>query len=163
MTETIEDAPPRSMPPQILVVGVDYSETGEKALHHALHLAANNPMARVHVVSVCLGSRPRVRLNTPEETRTVTVDEATAYLQQYVREQVAEFRTAGGELHDHQLVTHLRVGAPAQELCEVGREHHADLMLLGTHGRRGITRLLVGSVAEAVASEARCPVFVVKQ
>lgn len=148
--------------PKSMVVGVDYSDTGERALHHAFTLAAGDGESRVHVVSVCLGSRPRVRLNLPEETKSVTVDEATEHLVLYVRRQLEAFRTSGAVLADDQVVTHLRVGAPAKELCEVGGEQDADLILVGTHGRKGISRLLLGSVAEAVASEAHCPVFVVK-
>jgi len=56
----------------------------------------------------------------------------------------------------------LLVGDPATVLVEAADEENADLIVLGTHGRTGLTRLLMGSVAEAVVRRAKCPVLVVK-
>lgn len=50
-------------------------------------------------------------------------------------------------------------GDPAPEILHVADEVHADLIVLGTHGRRGLSRLLLGSVAEQVIRRARCPVI----
>ena len=55
----------------------------------------------------------------------------------------------------------LREGPPAQELLAAAREWHAALLVLGTHGRSGVTRLLLGSTAEAVLRHAPCPVVIV--
>jgi nucleotide-binding universal stress UspA family protein len=53
-------------------------------------------------------------------------------------------------------------GDPADEILEVAKESGADLIVLGTHGRRGLGRLLLGSVAEQVVRKAPCPVVTVK-
>ena len=54
----------------------------------------------------------------------------------------------------------MRVGEPAETILAVARERGADLIVLGTHGRSGLERLLKGSVAEAVLAEAPCGVFI---
>lgn len=53
-------------------------------------------------------------------------------------------------------------GDPALEICEVARQAGHDLIVMGTHGRTGLTRLFLGSVAERVIREAPCPVLVVR-
>ena len=53
----------------------------------------------------------------------------------------------------------LELGAPAEEILRVASEEHPDLIVIGTHGRSGLKRLLLGSVAEAVVRRASCPVI----
>lgn len=56
----------------------------------------------------------------------------------------------------------LMEGDAATEILRIADETHADLILLGTHGRTGLGRLLMGSVAEQVVRRATCPVLTVK-
>ena len=56
----------------------------------------------------------------------------------------------------------LRGGAPADSLLDWSREQAYDLIVMGTHGRRGVSHLVSGSVAEAVLRHAFCPVLTVK-
>lgn len=56
----------------------------------------------------------------------------------------------------------LREGDPVAEILRVAEESKCDLIVMGTHGRRGAARLLMGSVAEHVVRKAACPVLVVK-
>jgi nucleotide-binding universal stress UspA family protein len=53
-------------------------------------------------------------------------------------------------------------GDPAEEIVRYGRDAGADLIVMGTHGRTGLERLLLGSVAEKVLRDASCSVLVVK-
>jgi nucleotide-binding universal stress UspA family protein len=53
-------------------------------------------------------------------------------------------------------------GDPAAEIVDYAREASMDLIVMGTHGRTGLERLLMGSVAEKVMREAPCSVLVVK-
>jgi nucleotide-binding universal stress UspA family protein len=52
--------------------------------------------------------------------------------------------------------------SPADEITKYAREVHADIVVVGTHGRGGVSRLLMGSVAELVVRNAPCPVLVVR-
>lgn len=54
------------------------------------------------------------------------------------------------------------LGTPAGKILSVAEEQNVDLIVMGTHGRTGFGRLLMGSVAEAVVRRAACPVLIVK-
>jgi len=58
---------------------------------------------------------------------------------------------------------HADEGAPAEVICRVALETGCDLIVMGTHGRRGLRRKLLGSVAEEVGRRATCPVASVRQ
>lgn len=61
--------------------------------------------------------------------------------------------------YEHRLAT----GDPATEIVRRAKEEDVDLIVMGTHGRTGIRRMLMGSVAEAVVRRAECPVFSFKE
>jgi universal stress protein A len=56
----------------------------------------------------------------------------------------------------------LCIGEPTLEIVKAAKEWPADLIVIGSHGRSGFSRILLGSVAEAVIREAPCPVLVVR-
>jgi nucleotide-binding universal stress UspA family protein len=56
----------------------------------------------------------------------------------------------------------LLVGDEASEINRFAKENDADLIVMGTHGRTGLVRLLMGSVAEMVLRHASCPVLTIK-
>jgi nucleotide-binding universal stress UspA family protein len=56
----------------------------------------------------------------------------------------------------------LAEGDPAAEILRAAREESCDLIVMGTQGRTGLARLIMGSVAETVARQAPCPVLTVK-
>ena len=77
------------------------------------------------------------------------------------REELPAF-TRGEEfegLDVEDLVAH---GEPAAEIVRAAREHDAGLIVISSHGRTGLGRILFGSTAEAVVRHAHCPVLVVK-
>lgn len=57
----------------------------------------------------------------------------------------------------------LLVGDPASAIVDLAESENVDLIVMSTHGRRGLTRVLMGSVAEVVVRRAKCPVLTVKQ
>ena len=60
--------------------------------------------------------------------------------------------------HEH----HYLRGAVAEEIMRFAQYRDADLIVMGTHGRKGVARFLMGSVAEEVLRRAKCPVSVVR-
>jgi nucleotide-binding universal stress UspA family protein len=56
----------------------------------------------------------------------------------------------------------VREGAPAEAIVRAAVEERADLIVIGTHGRSGLDRLLMGSVADRVVRRAPCPVMTVR-
>ena len=63
-----------------------------------------------------------------------------------------------GVRYEHRLA----VGNPAEEIVRIARKEHVDLIVMGTHGRSGLGRLVMGSVAESVLRQAPCPVMTCK-
>ena len=63
-----------------------------------------------------------------------------------------------GISYEHRIL----LGDPAPEIVKLAEEEKVDLIVLGTHGRTGLSRLLMGSVAEHVVRRADCPVLTVK-
>jgi nucleotide-binding universal stress UspA family protein len=66
-------------------------------------------------------------------------------------------RISGGEVRSA-----LLTGFPATEIVRFARDGHYDLVVMGTHGRTGLSRLVLGSVAEHTVRDAHCPVLVVR-
>lgn len=56
----------------------------------------------------------------------------------------------------------VKFGTPATEIAKFAEEHHTDLIVLPSHGRTGLARLMIGSVAERVVRLAHCPVLVMR-
>jgi nucleotide-binding universal stress UspA family protein len=57
----------------------------------------------------------------------------------------------------------LSIGDPAGEIVRLARDEKAEMVVMGTHGRTGMTRLLMGSVAEAVVRRSPCPVLIYRE
>jgi len=62
----------------------------------------------------------------------------------------------------HAPLEFIHVGKPASEIIRTAKEWPADVIVIGSHGRHGIQRALLGSVAEAVMRHAPCPVLVIR-
>jgi nucleotide-binding universal stress UspA family protein len=152
--------------PKIIVVGVDYSDTSELALAHALEIASTGPRAEVHVVHVATTFHPLVGVeHTPETMPPVPKpDETLRDLADHVDRRLERFmsrRDASFPLPER-VVLHVRYDSPAQEIALLARDLDAQLVIVGTHGRRGLSRVLLGSVAEGVVRLSPCPVLVVR-
>ena len=144
------------MPPYLrILVPVDGSEPSNKALAAALQIARDS------------GGRVRL-LHCVDELAATLGDEPQGHLHQRLRQQgeqvlhdAAEVARSSGVAND----THL-VDRPAQRLGQSVADEatgwHADLVVTGTHGRRGIDRLLLGSGAEQIVRLAPTPVLVVR-
>jgi nucleotide-binding universal stress UspA family protein len=144
-----------------ILVGIDFSELGKVALEHAFEVADGTPAAEPHVVYVAGAFGPLVRLELGEDVKTVSLQEASQYLMRYVEQQVERYEQNRQPMFAR-TVTHLRVGAAAHEILKLARELGAELIIVGTHGRHGLRRLLVGSVAEELIRHADCPVLIAR-
>ena len=134
-----------------VVVATDGSESVKRAVDVALDLAGRFG-AEVHALSVVDASEVDASPEQlREELRTALETTADAALA------TVEDRT------DKQVITAVRQGRPANEICEYAREVDADLVATGTRGRHGENRLLLGSVAERVVRTSPVPVLTVRQ
>lgn len=153
------------MKPQIIVVGVDFSEASELAVQQAFLLAAERQNAEVHLVNVVQTYGTQVTYEMPVDASALavlTITEARTRFRTYADEALARFKAAHPGRGFTRVVAHLRFDAIAEEISQLAADLEADLVLVGTHGRRGLSRLLLGSSAEAVVRLAPCPVLVVR-
>jgi hypothetical protein len=98
---------------------------------------------------------------SPGIPRQAAVDAFVRHLEQKVvdvRERLGSAATG----RFPRVIPHLRFEVPSQEIAQLAADVEADLVVVGTHGRRGMSRVLIGSVAEAVVRLAPCPVFVAR-
>ncbi len=154
--------------PYVIVVGVDYSPASDLALQRAFELASAQPHVEVHVVNVVRLYGTQALIDGPNDPRgfvSVSLADATTQVGRYVDERWQAFRaerTDARPAGSGRVLSHLRLEAPAEEIAQLAADLDADLVVVGTHGRTGIARMLLGSVAEAVVRLAPCPVFVVR-
>jgi nucleotide-binding universal stress UspA family protein len=153
------------MKPQIIVVGVDFSEASELAVQQAFLQAAQRQNAEVHLVNVVQTYGTQVTYEMPVDASALavlTIAEARKRFRTYADEALARFKAQHPDKGFTRVVAHLRFDAIAEEISQLAADLEADLVIIGTHGRRGLSRLLLGSTAEATVRLAPCPVLVVR-
>jgi nucleotide-binding universal stress UspA family protein len=152
----------------VIVAGVDQSESGDRALEHALRLGAAHGSSEVHAISVvsflssASGAAEYALANL---FPGIPLEQAYAELERHVERKLEVLRERlTPQLAEHlpRTVCHIRVDAPAKEIAQLAADIEADLVIVGTHGRRGVARALLGSVAETTVRLAPCPVMVVR-
>jgi universal stress protein A len=141
----------------IIVVGFDFSELGEMALNKAILLAGHN-RAELHVVHVTVPIGPAYTMDGVYPRLAPTTQDVEKSVIDRVRHRLEAIADKGIDA----AIVHVKSGDVATDICDVGRELEADLIVVGTHGRQGVVRLLLGSVAEGVVRAASCPVLVVR-
>ncbi len=139
------------LPKQCVLAPIDFSDESIEAIDTALTLAGD--AARVHVVHVL----PDL---DPAEPGVIwsTIDNATraAHAEQAIRERLADAKYQGLQIH-------VDFGDPGHEIAQRAEDVKADLIVLPSHGRTGLRRLLIGSTAERVVRLAHCPVLVLRK
>jgi nucleotide-binding universal stress UspA family protein len=143
-----------------IVVGVDYSSLSALALGAALDIASSRD-ARVHVIAVAQGEGPRLPEELKADEREHFIDEAQKTLEAFLTRELAGLERPA-RVNREQILDSVDVGDPAERILALAEEVHADLIVVGTTGRRGLEHLVLGSVAETVLRNAHCPVLVVR-
>jgi nucleotide-binding universal stress UspA family protein len=140
--------------PRNIVVPIDLDDPAAQVLDYAVALAAKLD-AKLHVLHVV--PWPLLGVEIPIAVTETAMDEIMARKQQAFDELVAA-HTAKLPLGSAML----KAGDARTAILTAAEELRADLIVMGTHGRRGVSRLVLGSVAESVARTARCPVLLVR-
>ncbi len=135
-----------------VLVPTDGSSEDERAIEHALELAATHG-ATVVAVSVV---NTAGYTGLPMETAMEGISEMMWEKSQAAVDRVSEL--ASGTVEVETVVVR---GVPHREILGVASRRDCDLIVMGTHGRGGLNRLLLGSVAEAVLRNASIPVLAV--
>jgi nucleotide-binding universal stress UspA family protein len=140
-----------------ILVGVDYSDQSVFAVDEALRHATSVPATRLVPVLVLHPSTVSGAPDAAEVTRELLDRSIDNLLQLIVMR-----ATAIGVATPATVEPRVRFGTAADELLDVSRELAADLIAIGTHSRRGLAHLVIGSVAEEVMRKAACSVLVAR-
>lgn len=146
-----------SYPPEQILVGTDFSEQAERAFAYAARMAADTG-ARLHVAFIGMVSLQLMPFGAEGSWRGAGDWSAE-------QKAAAELRLA--ELissldSDIDASMHYVEGPAAAMLTELAIDYEVDLLVVGSHGRTGVGRALLGSVAERTVRHAPCAVLVVR-
>lgn len=145
-------------PTRKILVGVDFTELGERALRSAFALASAAGDTQVHALWV----RPGLE-GVPVTARKVEhLDEEIERLRAHVDATLDAWLREHGDAPVPEVSVHETTGAPAAALVRYAAALRAGLIVVGTRGRRGLSRAILGSVAGEVVERASCPVLVVR-
>ncbi|MEM6598944.1 MAG: universal stress protein [Cyanobacteria bacterium P01_C01_bin.69] len=159
----------RSIPFQTIMVAIDSTEVSHKAFNKAVSIAKalDAKLLITHVLSFRDADSPRPihSYSTPD---TIVIDEAihqqyqrdwNAYVEHYealLKQKIEEAQAEGVEAESMQ-----PQGATGRVLCKVARTSEVDLLVVGSHQRRGISELMMGSTSNYIMHHAPCSVLVV--
>jgi nucleotide-binding universal stress UspA family protein len=148
----VEGADPAALDGGRIVVPDDLTDAASRAITEAARLARplGAELEVVHVVEDAYVPSPYGALAAPRADYAALVPRVEAAL---------EARAAGAGVPVRPAVRH---GEAAAEIAACAREGGAALIVMASHGRQGLDRVLMGSVAEAVVRRAPCPVLVVR-
>jgi nucleotide-binding universal stress UspA family protein len=134
-----------------ILVGVDFSDSSAGAMYHGLALAERMgaTLHLVHIAPANMTAPTDLGLNVPSEFADA----------QEARERLERLRGMIGGKVDVEL--HLRMGEPVSGLISAIRELRPDMVVVGSHGRGAVMRMLLGSVSTELTRRSPVPVLVV--
>ena len=134
---------------------VDHSDCSKEALKYAVSFAIkdNSKLYLLHVIDICAFDES-INAMTPQ----IPDDETLAQLKTKLLDCIPE------EMRDDMNVEALVVqGIPFVEIISTAKRNDVDMIVLGSHGRTGISHMMMGSVSEKVVRKAPCPVLTVRK
>jgi len=134
---------------------LDFSEIAPKALEYAVFMAIshNAELQLLNVVDQLHGFDSfQILALTPNEIAERMETQAN----QNLSNMISQIKERVG------IKKAVRHGKASVEIIEMAREMQADIIIMGSHGRTGLSHVLIGSVAEAVVRHAGCPVLVIR-
>ena len=140
-----------------ILVPTDFSDFAAHAYNWALELAANCK-AKI----VLFHATPTMsHIAFPESVYYPDLARIEGELIADAEKRVVEFAAKKGT-SAVPVETRVTVGEAVWEICRMAEQEHADLIIMGSHGRTGLSHVVLGSVAERVVRHASCPVLVVR-
>lgn len=142
-----------NIPPKKILVATDFSETAEAATDYAVGLAKQ---LGAELVLVHAYEMPTYAFPEGVVIQAELVDRLAKVSEEALASAVKERAKSGVKI-----TSVLRSGTPWREVCDVAEKENVDLLVIGTHGRRGIARMILGSVAERIVRTSKRPVLTV--
>jgi universal stress protein A len=145
--------------PTKILVPTDFSEFSDKALKQALDIAKqyNAKVFLLHVIHEVLHQCVMDYCITGEQIERIKVQMMGA-ARESLQKQIGKFPLA----REVQVVTDIKVGVPYEAILKEEEEREIDLIVIGSLGRTGVAKYIIGSVARNVLKGAKCPVLLEK-
>lgn len=140
------------MTPKNILVPIDFSQASERALDYACAVAEKLG-ATINLVNALGAGLPELNTTLSDAMFQEMREGHRATLAKYADPRRA--LCAFGELV-------VKDGDPRDVILEVAESLKVDLIIMGTHGRRGLARMFLGSVAEDVSRRSQCPILLVR-
>jgi len=137
-----------------IVLAVDGSEVSKNAAKHAIELAKSTggELIAVHIV-------PPIDATNVESFHPEMLLDGLRKEGEKILSEVKDLASQKGV----NIETRVEDGIPYERICELAEARDADIIVMGSHGRTGIGKVFIGSVAERVISKTKCrPVLVVR-
>ena len=147
--------------PYRVIVGSDFSALGDRAVAEGLRLCERYRHAELHVITVATEAHGGILL-PGTQPHPVPIAEAQERARAHVAALSDAYFAGGFDGGLDKIAVYVAVGAPAERIVALATAADADVIVLGTHGRQGLERVLLGSVAEEVLRHAPCGVFVLR-
>jgi nucleotide-binding universal stress UspA family protein len=149
--------------PTKILLATDGSKDCELARTTAVDIATTTK-SELHVVCVASGLPPYDGYHSHEVRIPEVVEQLRKRAQIILDEQVQKIKRDGGKVAQKHLKIAERIGERhrAQQILRVAEDIDAGLIVMGTRGRGGVRRALMGSVCDSVVRHAHCPVIVVR-
>jgi nucleotide-binding universal stress UspA family protein len=144
--------------PKSILVPTDFSEFSDRAVQQAADIAEQNnaKVFLLHVVDKL--QQCAIDYCIPLETMMKVQSDSEKEAAKKMQEEVDKIVKA----KKIEVVFDVKSGTPYEEILREQQERKADLIVIASHGRTGILKSLIGSVAERVMREANCPVLLVR-
>lgn len=143
--------------PEHILVAMDYSEQAKKALRQALSDFPDAEVTVLHVIDFRTSDRSPGGWGSSPDTWDDWLEGARAHAD----ELFATARDIAAE-YGREITTSTAVGQDDRSIIEYVGDHDVDYVYVGSRGRRGVARVLLGSVAETVARRSPVPVMIVR-
>lgn len=142
-----------------ILVAVDFSECSAHALKQALQVRAafNAQLHVLHAYDIPAFLPPQFTMMVGQLEGTLA-DHAESYAQEELKRFLAEHLAS-----DAPVSSSVVLGPAGSTIVEQAKDGHYDLIVMGTHGRTGLSRVMLGSTADKVIQRAPCPVLAVRQ
>ena len=135
-----------------IVVPVDFSTNTDKLVDYALYMGKSLSAKLVFIHAVSLyGGDAMFSIAYPADYKATFVDDARERMENLVADVRDQCPDCKGEVV---------VGEPTDEIVRFAKSTGADMIVISTHGAKGLEKILLGSVAERVVHRAHCPVLV---
>ncbi len=142
-----------SLHPKRMLVPTDFSDQASRAVDEAISLV--DKPGQLTVLHVAPPITHFAEADPVISWNTVNDEAREGHLLEMLQKKYSDPKYAGVHFH-------IAFGSPAEEIARVAKEDQAELIMLPSHGRTGLARIMIGSVAERVVRLAHCPVLVLR-